>query len=1021
MYDVSDRFLDALTGSHRAVARVQVLPTANMPQFGPAPTGGVELPLLGGDVKLTSTADVNGSVDFTISGDYWDVLQPYGAELFVERGIDFGDGTRELVPCGYYGIEEISRDGFGPARVTGFDRGKRLQRNRVVYPIEFPAGSTHRAIFEHLVNGTGPAGQPIRNYGMFGPDVPIIFTGYDPDLAKIGTSLTCEDDAHALLSKIADARGCVLRFARTGELLVQPRNLPPGAEPVYTVRPGPAGNLVNWSQKVTRDGVYNIVVARGSDPANPTGYRLAYNDDPTHPLYWTGPFGKIVRYYASPLIQSFEAADVAAESVLARYRGLPTSLSMMAVPNPALDPLDVVQATLGSTTATHLVDQVTIPLVGSDPVEIVTRTLNEVPTDEDPPSGGGSFPNPSDPGTDPDPGGGGGTVTLAPPANHQSVMDAGTRIVTTSWTLTPGSDATEVHEFLGDPANTLKATITAPGTTRVSGPQSAGERQYAVRAVKGTERSGFSNRVRILADGTSVADGDADPGGGTGGTGGTADLTTAAGRFNWGAPLPQSDDFTSATLDTTKWSVYNGPGHGGNGRRLPARVAIVNGVLTLTGLANGDSAGMAHRFNQQYGRWEVRCRSSNTSTSGETYHPVLIIWPESDEWPEDGEYDFLENSTPGDDHAGAFIHYPHPSSVPVQQEQATKAGVDLTQWHNVAFEWTPNGVKGFIDGVEWFSYSGGAISGRRSNIQAMPSGHLTIQLDNFNGSSGNREGKFEIDWVRVYTLVPQGTGGGSGGGSGGGGASTGTLAQRLRLGTGSGLNKANLGVGFLSGDGPSGKTGQHVDYPLNVLTQSSLPAELGGYVDLRPDGAVRLTAYVGGGTTPNSTRARTEFRALALNGVDKESFSTTSGEHYLWCDGAVVRVPPNRKRMCIAQCHGGDDDLCMIMWEGGTVFSTYGDTGRPGTLATGVALGSRHQWMIKIRRVGSQTQIGFYWDDMSTPKATQNYAGGAGNYWKFGAYQQSATEHDEVGEMAILDLWDAEIWHTGYPEPAARH
>jgi hypothetical protein len=268
VYDVSDRFLDAISGSHRAVMRVQVLPTAEgqFPQFGANPTGGVELPLLDGDIKLTSTADVNGSVDLSISGDYWDLLQPYGAEVFVQRGVDFGDGTRELVPCGYYGIEEISRTSTGPVQVSAFDRGKRLQRNRVVYPVEFPAGSTHTAIFQRLVNGVLPPGE-LLNYAMFHrAKVPIVWTGYDPDLAKIGSSLTCEDDSHAFLAKLADARGCVLRFDRLGQLLVQPRNLAPGAEPVYTVKPGAGGNLVSWSQKVTRDGVYNYVVARGSDP-----------------------------------------------------------------------------------------------------------------------------------------------------------------------------------------------------------------------------------------------------------------------------------------------------------------------------------------------------------------------------------------------------------------------------------------------------------------------------------------------------------------------------------------------------------------------------------------------------------------------------------------------------------------------------------------------------------------------------------------------------------------------------------
>lgn len=416
--------------------------------------------------------------------------------------------------------------------------------------------------------------------------------------------------------------------------------------------------------------------------------------------------------------------------------------------------------------------------------------------------------------------------------------------------------------------------------------------------------------------------------------------------------------------------------------------------------------GLAHNSTSTVGA------TSGGGTNAAEYHPVAIVWPTSDKWPDDGEFDFVENSRPGDNKAEAYLHYPHPSSVPVQQEHATKAGVDLSDWHNIAFEWTPNGVKGYIDGTEWYSYSGGAIAGTRKNIQDMPKGHLTLQLDAFTGS-GLTPATMEVDWVRVYPVTVSG-----GGGTGGGTPVTGTLADRLRLGFGNGLTKCNLGVDFLKNQGPSGKQGTHVDYPLNILTQSSLPAEFAGYCDLRDDGAVRLTAYVGGATTPNSTHSRTEFRGLAANGVDKESFTANSSTtHYVWVKGAVIRAPSGRPRICLAQVHTPDDDLCMIMYEGGTVFSTYGDTGRPGTLATSVAVNTVHQYMIKL----VPGKIEFYWDDMNTPGATQSYSGGSGLYFKWGNYQQSSTATDPVGEQAVVDLLDCEVWHTGYPEPTKRH
>lgn len=398
-------------------------------------------------------------------------------------------------------------------------------------------------------------------------------------------------------------------------------------------------------------------------------------------------------------------------------------------------------------------------------------------------------------------------------------------------------------------------------------------------------------------------------------------------------------------------------------------------------------------------------------TVGSDYHPVAIIWPTSENF-DDGEYDLMENGRPGDGHAEAFLHYPRPAGAALQQEHPTKDGVDLSAWHNFAFEKTPDGITGYLDGVQWFHYAGGAIAGQRKDIQAMPSGHLTLQLDNFTGASGLIPAKMEVDWVNVYSLTPQGAPGGGGGG-------TGTLADRWRIGAGSGLTKINLGVDFLPGQGPAGKKGAHVDYPLNVLTQATLPSELAGYCDLRPDGAVRLTSYVGGATTPNSTHSRVEQRALAQNGVDKEALTANSSTtHYAWGDIAVIRAPKGRPRICLLQFHTSADDLCMIMWEGGTVFSTYGNTGRPGTLATGVAYGSRHQLMIKL----VPGRIEYYWDSMTNPGATQSYSGGSGLYRKGpGCYHQASTATDSVGEMAVVDVFDMEYWSTGFGQPAPRH
>jgi hypothetical protein len=406
MYATTARYREAVARSHRIAVRVQLLSSI---QFGPNPQGGLDLPVLSGDIQLSSTSDVKGSLDITVPGDYWESVQPYGAEIFAERGVEFGDGTREYVPLGYYRIDSAEQPEapWGPVKISARDRAAQMIDARLVYPYQYPDGITHAELFARMINGyIDPTGGPQPNwlisYGMYHTaDVPIHFIGYDGATATLPAGVV-EDSIYEHLAKIADARACVLRFDRHGELRVEPRERAPGTASVFTVAPGTSGNLIKASRRVARAGVFNIVVARGSDPEQPTGYRLAYNGNPDSPIRWNGPFGAVPRYYASPLLRTSEGADLAAETILARYKGLPTGLAVVTVPDPSIDPLDPITVKVGAELQEHLADEVTIPLTVDQAVQIVTRTLNEVPTFEEEGPGGG-VGNPT-PGT-----GGGGT------------------------------------------------------------------------------------------------------------------------------------------------------------------------------------------------------------------------------------------------------------------------------------------------------------------------------------------------------------------------------------------------------------------------------------------------------------------------------------------------------------------------------------------------------------------------------------------------------------------------------------
>jgi len=246
-------------------------------------------------------------------------------------------------------------------------------------------------------------------------------------------------------------------------------------------------------------------------------------------------------------------------------------------------------------------------------------------------------------------------------------------------------------------------------------------------------------------------------------SGGGTDSAEAAKRYGWGAPLPVSDEFGyTGPVDPAKWDVPSGSeggtaqcwkGHSENGRRCGKNSTVANGIMTMRGEAGGDTGWIRQKEPTRYGRWEIRSRSRNTGSSGGLYHPLHLIWPTDGERLKNGEYDWVEYSDPDAKCLGAFLHYPKSPSD--KKEHAERCPVDMTQWHNFAFEWTSKALVGYVDGAEWFRLADGANSDR-GDIQDMPLGNLVIQLDNFTGNSGLRPAVFEVDWVRTYGTEPGG-------------------------------------------------------------------------------------------------------------------------------------------------------------------------------------------------------------------------------------------------------------------------
>lgn len=364
MRPVSAAFLRTLQGSHRMFARVKVLVAY---QEGTQPTG-YELELIDGNVRADASSDIRTSLDVVVSGvDTWphdpvDLLAPYGNELFVERGINYGNGTIEVVSLGYYRIERTDqRDGpDGPLNISGSDRMAPIIESRLPFPIQFEAGTTVEEVFDQLVHEVYP-------------DATIEF-----DFAAGGSTFNvahvAEEDRYGFLRDVAKSRGKIMYWDYRGVLqVVSP---PDPTQPVYAIDSGRGGTMVTLSRSLTRQGVYNGVVARGDQPTDDVQpIALVVDNNPSSPTYWNGRFGKVPHFYYSSFITTSAQATSAATSLLQQAIGLPYSIELNAVPNPALEPYDSLRITAPDRTDIHVLDSVTIPLTAEDTMTGSTRKL----------------------------------------------------------------------------------------------------------------------------------------------------------------------------------------------------------------------------------------------------------------------------------------------------------------------------------------------------------------------------------------------------------------------------------------------------------------------------------------------------------------------------------------------------------------------------------------------------------------------------------------------------------------------
>lgn len=348
MIPVSDLYLATLARSHRVTAAVS--------RYNPYDQGHEKLLLVtSGQITADAGGRARRSITFSLAReDAEDVaLDVLGSRVAVWLGVDTGNQV-EVVPGGVFRVNSIDRGNRSAINIQGTSFESYVVDDVYYKNIVYEKYAPLLLTIETIISEAFPEAQ---------------FEPYSDAVKAMDTPLPYdvigERDRWEIIEKLSSLINCDVSCAPDGRFRVTPKPRISTGVPVAQLRQGEQGVLMSLSNRVDRADTYNAVLAMGqsSDPdVPPVSYHVA-DLDPTSPTYWFGPFGKKTLVFENALLMTKADCVEKAVMLLEEMRATIYNVDLTAVPNPAIEPNDLIAIDmLDGTVENYFVVQVVIPL-----------------------------------------------------------------------------------------------------------------------------------------------------------------------------------------------------------------------------------------------------------------------------------------------------------------------------------------------------------------------------------------------------------------------------------------------------------------------------------------------------------------------------------------------------------------------------------------------------------------------------------------------------------------------------------
>ncbi|WP_285367731.1 DUF5047 domain-containing protein [Streptomyces albipurpureus] len=329
-----------------------------------------DLPFTDGTVTVDRGSKERRSLSLTVADPAylpWSPTAPlavYGQTLVVSRGIRYPNGTSESVPLGVFRIDEPQGDvRMGPVTLTGKSLECVISEDTFDTPRSTRGMATCVTAMTNLIQQTMPSAAVVNlTVGARNPACAVVDWDAGTDrwdaVTQIATAMQaeifCDVLGHFVITDVPN-------------VITSPA--------VWDVAEGEGGSLIASGRQMSRNAVYNAVVASGENTASnaPPVSAFARDTDPLSPTRWGGPFGKVTKSISSGLWLSTAACQAAANAALFDAIAPNIQTTVESLPNPALEAGDVIRVSHVGRKELYVLQSLSIPLTATGDFTMTLR------------------------------------------------------------------------------------------------------------------------------------------------------------------------------------------------------------------------------------------------------------------------------------------------------------------------------------------------------------------------------------------------------------------------------------------------------------------------------------------------------------------------------------------------------------------------------------------------------------------------------------------------------------------------